>query len=302
MITLTPNPTDETPHGGDPITLLAISDGMGGHVHGEDVSSQGLLKFSLALVEDLILAPSINQRDPLPPISPTLIAHALQTAMEQSSAHIRRMIKINNWGKAGATLVAAAIWRNLAIVINLGDSPLFHFRNQNQDLTKVTVDHSVAGLLVHVGMITPEMGRYHAQRSQLEFFLGSEKFPNPSPLAEVTLATSDLLLLCSDGISGSLLPDQIQAILAEPLSLEEKADRLIEISLVEGETDNQTLILWQYNPSVDPRVLNTVPAANLGHHKHRGQDADPKPTDSPETTGITDVEIKDPDMFNTFQN
>ncbi len=59
------------------------------------------------------------------------------------------------------------------------------------------------------------------------------------------LAAGDLLLLCSDGISSSLLLEEIQSILADDRHLKSMAENLIQAAQTAGETDNQTLILWK---------------------------------------------------------
>jgi protein phosphatase len=65
-------------------------------------------------------------------------------------------------------------------------------------------------------------------------------------LRHLTLAAGDLLLLCSDGVSGRLPKEQMAEILASAGDdLDRAADDLIEAARAAGETDNQTLILWR---------------------------------------------------------
>lgn len=94
------------------------------------------------------------------------------SALEQANAHVRRMVEANKWGKAGSTVVVAAIPGDAAVVANLGGSPLFPYQARSGQLREVTEDHTVAGVLLRAGMITPEMARYHEGRSRLEFYLG----------------------------------------------------------------------------------------------------------------------------------
>lgn len=239
--------------GQPPIIVLAVADGMGGHEYGEHVSREALRKMSLALFEQLILEPSINRLEPAAPVEIEALPQALMNALEQTNAHVRRMVESNKWRKAGSTIVVAAILDNTAVVANLGDSSLFHFQSNNRQLVKVTDDHTVAGVLLRARMITPEMARYHEGRHRLEFYMGCSQLPREAPLYQVKLSAGDLLLLCSDGISGSLLPEQIAAILADPGGdLAVIADCLLKASLDAGETDNQTLILWKHPGKEDP--------------------------------------------------
>ncbi len=228
-----------------PIIILAIADGMGGLAYGEQVSREGLKKLSLALFEELVVEPSINRLEAASGLDTKILSQAVMNAIEQANAHVRRIVEVNKWGKAGSTIVIAAILQDKAIVGNLGDSPLFHYQVSSGKLTKITEDHTVAAVLMQMGMLTPEMARYHEGRNQLEFYLGCYHLPQNPPLYELYLAEGDLLLLCSDGINGCLLHKEIEAIFAgNKEDLEKIADDLIIAAKTAGETDNQTLILW----------------------------------------------------------
>ena len=192
--------------GEPPITVLSVADGMGGHEHGEDVSREGLLKFSLTLFGEL------KTVDRFPPLTSEKLKQALQNAMYQANSHVRRMVSSNKWSQAGSTIVSAAIWRDRVMAVNLGDSPLFHYESHTGQLAKVTLDHSVAAILAQAGFMTEDMAR--DRRGQLEFFLGCDPTPDPLPVYERVLKPGDVLLLCSDGVSGSLRLAQIQQILA----------------------------------------------------------------------------------------
>ncbi|NEQ65806.1 MAG: serine/threonine-protein phosphatase [Symploca sp. SIO2D2] len=230
-----------------PITILAVADGMGGHAHGAEVSREALRKLSLALFEQLIVEPSLNNLQAIPPPNAQSLSQVMFSALEQANAYVKRMVKANQWGKAGSTIVVAAILDNLAVVVNLGDSPMFHYQVTQRQLVKITEDHSVAGVLLRAEMITTEMARYHEGRNRLEYYLGCPHLPPEPPVQQVALAAGDLLLLCTDGISGSVSEEQIKEILAESGSnLEKKAEQLLTVSQEAGETDNQTLILWQH--------------------------------------------------------
>jgi PPM family protein phosphatase len=222
-----------------PITLLLLADGMGGYAHGEDVSSAALEQFKLTLREKLQPLGASS------PLSIDRLKQALLESLQQANDRIRQLVATNNWHKAGSTLVAAAIWQNRLVVTNLGDSPLFHYTAATGKLVKVTLDHSVVGILAQAGIITEEMARHHERRGQLEYYLGGDRSPNPPPVYERELQPGDLVMLCSDGINGLLSTEQIRQILARTdTSLEQNADALILAARAAGETDNQTLMLW----------------------------------------------------------
>lgn len=239
---------------GSPLTILAIADGMGGYEHGESVSREALRRICLLLFEQLTVGPALNSFSLGNRFDVEQLGKALLEAVEQTNVHVQRMVLSNKWGKAGSTIVVAAVYEETAVVLNLGDSPLFHYSMSKRTLTQVTEDHTVAGALMRAGLISPEMARIHEGSDRLEFFLGNEAMPRNPPVNKLSLAPGDLLLLCSDGISGSLSAEQIAALLSDAatngkLDLDELAEQLLAASLAAGESDNQTLILWQHTPA-----------------------------------------------------
>jgi len=237
---------------GDPLTVLMVADGMGGHDHGEDVSREALLAIKSYLIQHIS---NHNQA------KFHLSLEGLQKIMAGALAHtnflVQYMMEDQGWQQAGSTLVAALIWRNALITVNLGDSPLFHFQARSQNLEQVTHDHSVTGILTAHRLITPNEALSHQYRGQLQHYLGCPYLPDEFPLYVRWLQPGDLVLLCSDGVSGLLSAAEIADTLAETSwSLAERADRLLEIALTKEETDNQTLILWECPPWA---VTNSVP-------------------------------------------
>jgi PPM family protein phosphatase len=274
-----------------PIYLLALADGMGGHEHGEHVSAQTLKKLSLSLFEQLIAGNALNN---LTQAVLTLdqLKQAIVDALMQVNSYILRMVQANHWAKSGSTIVLAVILNNQAVIANLGDSPLYHFDAQNQKLQQITQDHTVAGMLLHAGMISPEMARVHEGKSQLQYFIGCDQLPKELPLSILTLQPGDQLLLCSDGINGSLDFEQIEHILNHAESLDSSADELLRLGQANQETDNQTLILWQ-QPQLSPpppsvRVSNpmsaTIPSAPYLSQLDLGATASDAPADPPSQT------------------
>ena len=235
---LTPNPNQ------NPLTLLAISDGIGGYEHGEDISREALKKISLSLFETLVFEPSINnqEKSTKPPTKETLTT-AIKEAIAQTNAHIKRIIKNNSWYKSGATLAVALISGPRAIISNLGDSPIYHYSRQK--IRQITDNHTLASALRRGGIITSEMAAHHEGKNMLELYLGCDNLPPDLPIHYVSLYGEDLLLLCSDGVSNNLKEKELKDILAEA-DLNTISEKLISQSRQAGETDNQTLIVWRY--------------------------------------------------------
>jgi protein phosphatase len=181
------------------------------------------------------------------PLDADRLGSFLRLGVEQANARVRRVIETNGWGVGGSTLVLAAVLGDTLIVINVGDSPLYHYCAATDSLERVSEDHSVAGVLVKAGLITSEMARVHEGRSQLKAYMGMPELPANLPVAMRALAPGDRLLLCSDGVSGRLSRNQIHTELgAAGQTLEFVAEALIAAAREAGETDNQTTVLWQH--------------------------------------------------------
>ncbi len=237
------------PPRGSPVHVLAVADGMGGHEHGELVSREALLRTGRHLFETLVLDGSCG---PLgqETFEPDLLK-ILGQVLELANFHVRKMMETNRWGRAGSTLVIAVVWEGRCFVANLGDSPLMHYAREAGTLTQVTDDHTIAGALLRSGAIDEELARVHEGRSQLEFFIGCSNLPNSLPVKEISIAEGDMLLLCSDGISGALKLDDIRDSLNSSASLSDITARLLDRSTESGETDNQTVVLMRYTLNID---------------------------------------------------
>jgi PPM family protein phosphatase len=235
-------------------TVLSIADGMGGHAWGEHVSRETLHRVSLALFEQFNVDLSLNILEQAPDVDVDLLIQAIEGAIREANAHVLRMIRTNNWRKAGSTIAVVVILENTAVVVNLGDSPVFHYENRTKHLSKMTIDHTVANMQMLEGKITPEVAQHHSGRSILRWHIGQKELPDRLPARSFELGEGDLLLLCTDGVTSLLSEQQLAEILsASEYSLKDIASRLIEAAQQAGETDNQTLFLWQHSLMPDER-------------------------------------------------
>ncbi len=233
------------------VILFALADGMGGHEHGELASQQALVKTANKCFDNFVLKRVLNRVDAPTPFDSNLVLGTLREALDLSNQFVAKMAANNNWGKCGSTLDIVLIDGNKIYGIYLGDSPVYIYHHAIQKLELVTKEHTVAGALVRSGVISPEMYYFHEGKSTLEFYVGMDK-PIPSDdkiFFQCELQPQDKLLMCSDGVIGNLREFQIEEIFKTCHSDNEIADKIMETYVKNGETDNQTLILWSYIPS-----------------------------------------------------
>lgn len=151
----------------------------------------------------------------------------------------------------GTTVVVALIVDSQAHLASVGDSRIY-LANQrgiaDNGITwaLLTVDHTLVARLVDLGIITAEQARTHPRRNVLYRVLGVE------PSVEVDtdtqpLQVGDRLLLCSDGLTGSIDNEELTATLMQTRFPQEAADRLVALANERGGRDNITALVLSFD-------------------------------------------------------
>ncbi|WP_291724824.1 Stp1/IreP family PP2C-type Ser/Thr phosphatase [Bernardetia sp.] len=216
----------ETPNG----LLCVVCDGMGGHLGGERASKLALEKIGNYMsAEKFPLGKLIDALD-----QSFTSAHAAIAYEAESNPLLKGM---------GTTCVAVLFHPDATFCAHVGDSRLYIYRNN--ELIRLTEDHSFVQRLISDGVITEAEALYHPKRNLIDRALGSDEAqPDISNLGRVLqdLRVGDLFLLCSDGLSNELGDVEIKNFLEnETLDLEEKVERMMEYALEAGGKDNITI-------------------------------------------------------------
>jgi protein phosphatase len=141
----------------------------------------------------------------------------------------------------GTTVVAAWQCGKGVHLAHQGDSRAYLLRDGR--LQKLTVDHSIVALLVRNGEITEEDALMHPARGQLTRFVGMQGDVY-CDIQTVNIKEGDRLLLCTDGLWGVVNDDDIAAILSEYDTPEDACEKLMELALRNGASDNVTAVVW----------------------------------------------------------
>lgn len=203
--------------------LMAIADGMGGHSAGEVASSIAighLGKYFKESFRNMSKVDAVNWiRDSVNEINSLIFQH------EKLHPESKGM---------GTTLVMAILTKEYLLFGNVGDSSGFVLRNNN--LHKVTYDHTLVNLLVSAGELTKEEASVHPKKNVLMKALGA------SIEVDVDIFDCDMdvteVLLSSDGLTGMLEREQIEKVLLGDGSVEDKVNKLIMKANNRGGTDN----------------------------------------------------------------
>lgn len=208
--------------------LLVVADGMGGHRAGEVASSLAVThlgkRFSGASSIGSMLDAVNWLNDNVSEINEAILEYAKN--------------HFDSTG-LGTTLVLALLTKDYLIFGNIGDSSGFVIKNHK--LHKVTHDHTLVNLLVEAGDLTEEEAKVHPKRNVLMKALGaSEKVE--LDIFEVEKDV-DGLFLCSDGLTTMMSKEQIEKILEEDLTIEEKVAKMIKKCNARGGNDNISIAL-----------------------------------------------------------
>lgn len=207
------------------LPLVAVSDGMGGHAAG-------------AVASKLIID---EMADEFRSIRGDDVVSQMRRAITRVNLDVYRAAQdVPELRGMGATLVCAALTDTHFIAANVGDSRLYHF--DGSALCRVTVDHSYVQMLVDEGTITPEEARTHPQRNLITRAMGIG-LRTDIDIFDRTWKDGDLLLLCSDGLHGSVEDSEIAEILMRAIPLSEMCDLLVALALNHGGSDNITVVL-----------------------------------------------------------
>jgi protein phosphatase len=152
----------------------------------------------------------------------------------------------------GAAVVTAKLERKQLSVCWAGDSRAYLF-NPDTGLRPVSRDHSYVQWLLSQEKITESEARTHPKRNLVTQCLGL-KAPQPE-LNTVAWTPGEILLLCSDGLTGELDDEHIERILNNAMSAEDTCEaateELITATLAAGAKDNVTVLLAENRCETD---------------------------------------------------
>jgi PPM family protein phosphatase len=205
--------------------LFVVADGMGGAQAGEVASRLAAETFASGLPDD----GTSEQR--------------LETRVREANARIHELSQEDRaLNGMGTTLTAAYLDGDELALAHVGDSRAYLLRDG--ELSRLTRDHTLVEELVRRGELTEQEAAEHPQRSIITRALG------PEPDIDIDLHThraraGDVVLLCSDGLTGMIGEDEVADILARAGSLGDAGRALVAAANDAGGRDNITVVLFR---------------------------------------------------------
>ena len=149
----------------------------------------------------------------------------------------------------GTTVTAVALVAGYWVIAHIGDSRAYLLRDGR--LSRITCDHSYVQHLINTGRITPSEAKNHPQRNVVMRVLGDFDI-DPRPDISVRRAhPADRWLLCSDGLCGVLEDSTIEETMTTLSDQGECAQRLVQMALRAGSTDNVTAVIADATLALD---------------------------------------------------
>jgi len=231
--------------------LMAVADGMGGHLHGE-----------LAAQITVQLLANSFQRQSTPTLHDpfSFLANTMQHAHEAIGDYA---IEHNLLETPRTTCVACVIQDGAAYWAHVGDSRLYLFRGAK--LLARTRDHSRVQQLFEQGKITEEQMSTHPERNKIYNCLGGMMPPDVELSGKMKVQEGDTMVLCSDGLWSMLSINELASVLnAYPLS--HAVQELLDHAEFRGgqDGDNLSLIAMKWGghgtaESAEPVSTGTMP-------------------------------------------
>ncbi len=229
--------------------LFALADGMGGHPEGE-VASQLALQTLAALY----------QRDAKPTLADPLrfLHDAIISAHHQLLRYATEKALMDT---PRTTVVACVMQGNTAYWAHCGDSRLYLVRGDK--LIARTRDHSYTELQETLSHVVPMGEKFN--RNVLFTCLGSPGKPVVDTAGPLLLYGGDRLLLCSDGLWGSVT----DTVITEQLSrrtIADAAPELVELALRNGgpKSDNVTVLSVEWESAEGSESVAGISTQSLG--------------------------------------
>lgn len=221
--------------------LYLVADGVGGQEHGAIAA-----RIVTAVLSEAFYR-AREQGESIPEALRFGIAQANQAVFDEAQLNGVRM---------GATVAAAVHHQGQLFVAHVGDSRAYV--RHGQEFSLLTRDDSIVQQQLDAGVITPAEAAGHQFRNLVTQVLGNKleieiHLAEPRPFAE-----NDVLLLCTDGLSGVIADARLADILTDN-PVQAAAQALVAAAKEAGSQDNITAVVVSQGAQQIPLV--PMPAA-----------------------------------------
>jgi PPM family protein phosphatase len=216
-------------------TLFMVADGMGGAAAGEYASA--------AAVEVVLryLRDHWSGRD-RPTPETFVIAMYRATIRANDELHMIQKERRDLEGM-GTTATVAGLLGDTLYVAQVGDSRAYLVRDGKA--VQITRDQSLMQRLIDAGEISEEAAAQSDRRNIILQALGPEAHVKID-LTYQRLRRGDVLVVCSDGLTGQVKPEEIASHVGDGSDLQRACAQMIEAANTNGGPDNITVVAARF--------------------------------------------------------
>jgi len=217
-------------------SLLIVADGMGGAAAGELASE---------MATETIFDHMVKSWGSEPEATPQRFAYRLKEAVDVANGRLHAFAKAHPEVRGmGTTTTAVGVLGDQAFLSQVGDSRAYLIRDG--EAVQLTKDQSLMQRLVEAGELTEEEAAQSERRNIILQALG----PDAKVKVDLThqdVRRGDVLVLCSDGLSGQVKKEEIAAIAGGTRDVAAACDKLIALANERGGPDNITVVLARFD-------------------------------------------------------
>jgi serine/threonine protein phosphatase PrpC len=222
--------------------VWAVADGMGGHAAG-DVASH-------IVVEEL-------ERINAPSSAADLLADC-EARMVSANSRLRAIAQERGGVLIGTTVAVLLIYQDVFACVWAGDSRIYRIRAR--EIEQMSVDHTEVQQLLADGKLSAEEALAWPGRNVITRAIGAYDDPELE-MMDGTLEPGDIFVICSDGLTNHVADPEILALTTHNPP-QRACDLLIELTLERGATDNVTVVLVRFDPTVS-KAPTTIALGNI---------------------------------------
>jgi len=216
-------------------SLFMVADGMGGAAAGEIAS---------AMAADMICRHLMDTWRTDPENTPERFAFRMKEAVELANGELFTYAREHPEVRGmGTTVTAAGVYRADLYVTQIGDSRAYLVRDGHA--SQLTRDQSLTQRLVDAGELTEEEAEHSERRNIILQALGPDAHVKVD-LSHQPLRQNDVLVICSDGLSGLVKREEIGEMVGRHEALADVCGALIDLANERGGPDNITVIAARF--------------------------------------------------------
>lgn len=223
----------------DQYVLAVVADGMGGAVAGEEASRIAVETVQESMASDAYRKPTDYQN-----VNDGELASRLHSAVQRANRNImERQVDMPELKGMGTTLTLAFARNDDVVLVHVGDSRAYIVDGSDGTIRQVTNDHSFVQALIDAGHITQDEADDHPMKNVLYRALGQTPDVEIDVYRDVRLHVGDRMVLCSDGLTLHVQPEEIANIAMKFDDPNVISDELVNLANARGGKDNVSVIV-----------------------------------------------------------